>query len=300
MNQIRAAALGERAGRILAAGGSAHVIGSTSRGIFLVTGASEVVFISYESWHGPLSINLTGSTSQPHFSKSSLPFNQVQQWDPVRLQAGRVLFSTAKIEIQTDHLSGWITSPPKPAATAELADRRKNVASLLVNLAGSKGWTNLFSQWLDQIPQTVTSHQLQDIPAIISQIRTSLASGEKETLISGISQILGKGEGLTPSGDDLVMGMLLVSKRYPALCFPLLAQPDIHQEIQRLSRQKTTWLGACLIESAMEGQADERLVNAMDGIVSAEMEPAEAVKLLQLYGSSSGSDAFLGMLVALQ
>ncbi len=58
MIEWKAAAIGERAARILAGGGSARVIGLTSRGIFLVNGGGEIVFLSFEEWHGPLTINL--------------------------------------------------------------------------------------------------------------------------------------------------------------------------------------------------------------------------------------------------
>ena len=62
-----------------------------------------------------------------------------------------------------------------------------------------------------------------------------------------------------------------------------------------LARQKTTWLAAALIECAAEGQADERLITALDGIITGDLPPEECTRRLLAYGSSSGGDAWLGI-----
>lgn len=300
MNRLFAAALGERAGRILAAGGSAQVIGSTSRGLFLVNPSGEVVFISYESWRGPLTINLAASTTGLTYLKSSFPFSRVQQGDEVQFQADLVRFLSAEIKIQTGQIAGWTAPVPLTIENEGLSERLKTIANLVRESGRNKGWAALMPAWVDQDAAENLPGFLAEIRTLISQIRISLENEDGAGVISGITQLLGKGDGLTPSGDDLVIGLLLASGRYPELCHPILQQESLRQTAASLARKKTTWLGASLIESAQQGQADERLVSSLDGVVSGLPEPGEAASLLQAYGSSSGGDAFIGISTAIK
>ena len=55
-----------------------------------------------------------------------------------------------------------------------------------------------------------------------------------------------------------------------------------------------------MIACALEGQADERLISALDGILRGSLNARECAKRLTDYGSSSGGDTLLGMAMAIQ
>jgi hypothetical protein len=59
--------------------------------------------------------------------------------------------------------------------------------------------------------------------------------------------------------------------------------------------QKTTTLSANLIDCAGNGQADERLLLAVDGMITGEPGPDACLEALINWGSSSDRDALVGM-----
>ena len=63
------------------------------------------------------------------------------------------------------------------------------------------------------------------------------------------------------------------------------------------ARIQTTHLSANLIECAIQGQADQRLMNALDGLMTTENALAWIDGLLT-WGNSSGMDALAGMILA--
>lgn len=303
MIEWKAAAIGERAGRILAAGGSARVIGLTSRGVFLVNRAGEIIFISFEDWHGPLTINLAGGGFLPRDQVSPSirhDLSDIQMGSAADLQAGRIWFPEAEISISTGHLTGWMAIEPSHTIEAGILVRLRAVAEEWVESGAAKGWNRLLLGWTGLSEGSNLAEPLVEINRGLAEFKSAVSAGDEDSAAEKLGQLLGKGEGLTPSGDDLVVGLLLVARRYPQGCPHLLANPAWVQRILGLARQKTTWLGACLVESAAEGQADERLVMGLDGIVTGKPGLAEIAERLRTYGSSSGSDVLLGMALALQ
>jgi hypothetical protein len=63
--------------------------------------------------------------------------------------------------------------------------------------------------------------------------------------------------------------------------------------------QRTTTLSANLIECAAQGEADERLISVVDGIMTGEPSVADCAKYILDWGSSSGIDALVGMAIVL-
>ena len=293
---MKATAIGERAGRILATGGPARVIGLTSRGVFLVNESGEIVFVSFEHWHGPLTINLAGHESWDYPPS----FNNIQMEEIVELRPDRIGFTRAKIGITLSPSTGWKAELPAREIEPGVPARLRAVTTQLLESGPPKGWNSLLLEWAGVAPGRDLPDPLSEINRNIVELKSGLSAGDEEGAVAGIRQLLGKGAGLTPSGDDLVIGLLLASSRYSGICSAIFRSQAWIQRIIGLARQKTTWLGACLVESAAEGQADERLVIALDGVVTGNPDAVESADRLLAYGSSSGGDALLGMALALR
>ena len=99
---LHAAAVGHRASQVLREPASGQVIGATSRGIFILIPQQRVVFLSHETFAGPLTINLAGS--QP------LPVSLGQSVD---LQPDVIVFPELSAHILLDQALIW--TPPAPA-----------------------------------------------------------------------------------------------------------------------------------------------------------------------------------------
>ena len=117
-------------------------------------------------------------------------------------------------------------------------------------------------------------------------------------MVDGLSGLLGVGRGLTPSGDDFIIGLLLALNRWRVGSWPHSGLRRLNQEVTDAAYQRTTRLSANMIECAALGEADERLVAVADCISVGDPPEAECVSRVLGWGASSGTDALIGMAVA--
>ena len=121
-----------------------------------------------------------------------------------------------------------------------------------------------------------------------------LRQNEPESIRTCVEKLLGLGPGLTPSADDVMLGMLFVFR----------ALPDKNTEaiqwfsecVGQLCHRCTNQISAAYLKAMMAGAPFERME-----LIFREMcgeKPMDIQKLTQI-GSSSGSEMLLGMLLAL-
>jgi len=118
-------------------------------------------------------------------------------------------------------------------------------------------------------------------------------------LLARLTSLLGLGRGLTPAGDDFLVGFLLASFYFYKNAALIVNEPNINQQIAAEVQKRTTTLSAALIQCAALGEGDERLLDALRWIAQGDTTIAHARASLLSYGSSSGVDALAGMLTAL-
>jgi hypothetical protein len=129
----------------------------------------------------------------------------------------------------------------------------------------------------------------------LEALRRAMQTGDSQLMIDGLTGLLGRGRGLTPSGDDVVIGLLLMLNRWHTD----LAWGMLNRAVIEAAYRVTTTISANLIECAADGQGDERLVTVADGIVTGRPAIEECVECVLEWGSSSGLDALAGMAIAL-
>jgi hypothetical protein len=117
---------------------------------------------------------------------------------------------------------------------------------------------------------------------------------------SKLKPLLGLGRGLTPSGDDLLVGFLLALNRWKSVLDSPFDLKELNGQMIQLAVKATTHLSANLIECAATGAADERLLDGLDYIVSGMGNPDEIADNLSEMGSSSGVDSLVGMVLAFE
>jgi hypothetical protein len=126
-----------------------------------------------------------------------------------------------------------------------------------------------------------------------------VSSEEVSQLVDLLSSILGSGPGLTPSADDLTLGLLLTLNRWRIPPWTTSGLRALNFPVVEAAYNKTTTLSANLIECASQGLANERLVNALDWLVTGVAREPDVITPMLNWGHSSGMDAFSGMVVAL-
>lgn len=281
MRESRAATAGARAAAALAAVQNGVIAGVTSRGTFVRYAGEHVLFITVEPSRGPLTVNLPGNAGQTGLGLLSAGM-------AASLGGGRLTVPAAAVSFDLSGAELWSAPPPAlPALPAE--GRAAAARALAAQLAGATA--SDFAAWLKE-PAT-------DAPPDLRRLRSALRAHDVAAVVAfACEALLGRGRGLTPSGDDCVAGLLLALNRWRVDLWPGPGLEALNDAMVPAAFRLTTAISASLIECAACGEADERLIAAVDALMTGVPSLDRYVAGLRSYGASSGVDALAGMVVA--
>ena len=214
------------------------------------------------------------------------------------------------IVIPNLHLPDWVALP-NPPISLDLPATPSALPSLIIDqltidMATAVAW-NPIPAWhrplnFDLIHSLVVNHPLFQpaVPlALVSQMQEALYANAPSLIAQTARQLAGLGPGLTPAGDDFLVGILYAlhskqatSSPYCDYCLPLTAHYSL---ITATAAPHTTTLSANLLQAAGQGEASA----AWHDLVTAQGETAvyTAITKILKTGHSSGSDALFGFLL---
>jgi hypothetical protein len=284
-----ATSCGKAAWNYLTESDHGQVFGVTSRGIFLQLDPKRIIFFSKEAYRGPLTVNF------PDFEP-----DQLQAGDQATIsRLSGVSFRNGPA-FRFRESPRWEANPPDEKMDAEdtVRQRVKKCARLVLVEKRGAGMSSLLSELLNLNIPVETPASTPLLIASLSICQEEIRAGRYGGLVSILASLFGRGLGLTPSGDDVILGMLLAFTRHGELFgFSNGVTPNLQAFIQ-MAYARTTTLSANLIEAAAKGQADERLITGLDGLVNGKTSPEESAALLCDWGNSSGVDALVGFSLA--
>ncbi len=257
---LRISTLGSKARQLLKAAETGALWGTTSQGIFIHLPPRGMVFLSFETYRGPLTANLEGD---------KLLLKDLRSGDQANVADGRLVFSSAGLRLVWEDAEPWDAPeiPVEVLPKERLLDRYK------------------------EIRERIRTRRETSVPQIDFRL---------DQRQEGLQALLGQGSGLTPAGDDVILGCLLTLKRWGNRFLPGLDIQELSQVLVSAAFNQTTLLSANLIECATAGQADERLIAALDGILTGQTEVEDCAALLLAWGDSSGCAALDGMGIAFE
>jgi hypothetical protein len=281
------ASIGSMAWQVWQHDQATRVIGVTSRGLFLLID-QRVLFVSLENWRGPLTITLGRSIGQ---------LCALDVGAAAVFSNNRLIFPATPIILSASATEVWHAPLPDmpPCPIDRQRDSMQHIARHVIARAPDRGFGPLLSPLLDLPLSGPLSTDQVTVLSILHTLQLAVRAHDVPAVLASIDQLLGRGSGLTPSGDDCVLGLLLMLNRWQA-----------NRDWRKLNRavidsayRKTTTISVNLIECAAAGQADERLLNIVDGIVTGEPGREECADCALAWGSSSGIDALVGMVITL-
>ena len=141
-------------------------------------------------------------------------------------------------------------------------------------------------------PTAVDAHFARTVPALSRWLDDALAERGRSSP-HPVADLLGAGHGLTPSGDDCIVGVLvglhaLGERRVAA---------SVARAVARYAPHRTTRLSAAHLEAACGGEAIEPVHAAIEAVAGT-TSPEPALDALERYGHGSGFDALAGVLLA--
>ena len=131
-------------------------------------------------------------------------------------------------------------------------------------------------------------------PYLVRLMR-ALCNGVRDEIRFCVDKLLGLGTGLTPSADDVMLGMLYVFRKLPqkspqAVC-------TFRESILELCDSHTNQVSSAYLKAIIQGAYFERMEQVWNGLCGT--EPLDISKLTQV-GNNSGTEMLLGMLIALR
>jgi len=290
---FKAASIGLIALEILSNDQDAQVFGITSKGVYIKTSGKWLFFLSFNRFRGPLTLT---------FAEVSPILHHASTGKPVYITSQSLFLPDLDVMITIQGSEVWQAQPAsEPILTdPERLEKLVRFTKEIMSKETRIGLGILLPPLLG-LPHTQPAPRISRnfIWADIQQLQNWIRYGEADPLARLLTEWLGSGPGLTPSADDFAMGLLLTLNRWPNSHWTAGSLRDLNLQIVEAAYAKTTSLSANLIECATLGLADERLINALDWLVTGVAREPEIVNHLMGWGNSSGVDAFAGMAVAL-
>ena len=277
----------------LSADQQARVVGKTSRGIFIQSTSKWITFISCEPFRSPVTITIDGCCG----------FLQgINREKPVRISLRRLIFPDAGLIISTQNSAVYRSPLPAlpPLPDAERQTRLYLTARQIMDSKKDAGLAPMLPFLLKfSEPNYRSTQVLSPFHANMICLYEELRSSARPNATQFLTGLLGNGGGLTPSGDDFAIGFLLALNRWREILFPGHDLEELNRIVVESAYKKTTTLSANLIECASQGQGDERLIAALDWLMSGTSPNGGEIDELLGWGSSSGGDVFAGFAAAL-
>lgn len=264
--------------------------GITSSGIFIKLQGS-IVFLTNIRHLGP--VNIISNLPLPEqwknedeldINMSNQTINFIHPQYPVSIKLNKI----------------WQT-PPKPISNISDDEQHKRIlaaARQLSLLKNEQGYAPLLLPFVNDTLSLETDNTwLFTSWNTIKLIKISIIQRDTESILSLAKFLVGSGRGLTPSGDDLLTGLTFMRRRW----FPEINwMTEVEDQLLATFKEKTTSVSSTLFECAIQGEAEARIQEMADALMSMDIPFQQQAMELSHWGNSSGADVFLGFLLAIQ
>lgn len=229
------------------------------------------------------------------------PFNLVVEGD--------ILFSDhlnaeSKISIQSNRLT--LENLDIKIDQAELWSPHPNWAILYAKRNNILNQVTSLPKWKTFIKQEIAASQsvllarvpgtVQAMTQFMDSLPSAIVNADLPKSIDSAKQLAGLGQGLTPSGDDFILGALLAAW----IIHPRGTARVLAEEITNAAMPLTTSLSAAWLRSAGRGEAGILWHNFFNALLA--NDPADIqfhIAQLLSVGHTSGADAFAGFISTL-
>jgi hypothetical protein len=225
-------------------------------------------------------------------------------WRTIGLEPGMVAHASdanigvpgAGLEIRLDAATRWSPRFPLFHQVADVASprwRRRTAATRTI--ARARASAGGFGALLREDARRDGHFGIVDVARpILAELIVALETGDRSAAAEVASGLIGLGPGLTPSGDDALVGIeaALHAVDSPSAGFLALALDDVED--------RTTALAATLLRHAAAGEFAERLHTLLAGLLGSDDRTiATAIDRAAAWGATSGTDCLLGVLIGL-
>lgn len=130
----------------------------------------------------------------------------------------------------------------------------------------------------------------------MTTLRDAVSRGDRRAALVAANRLVGLGEGLTPSGDDFLVGLTAALR---AAGHPMAGEIAGHAALRAAGT--TSDIARVALEHAARGEYAERVHDVLDALAHGDEPSVRAqVERALSWGASSGADMLLGVIVGLE
>jgi hypothetical protein len=171
---------------------------------------------------------------------------------------------------------------------------------ITINIKNSKRWNSSVKKIsVGEIDTTAVSYYLKNYsvisPQVLEEFRVAVKLQNKELFNYNVATVLGLGFGLTPSGDDFLVGFLSASHFFDAL-----SPFDFFLKNIKIDYTKTNFISAEYLRHSIVGRISEVITNAIVSVSEKRSDAKFWLTNLVNIGATSGKDTLLGILTAME
>jgi hypothetical protein len=206
---------------------------------------------------------------------------------PVAARDG-VLAVGRRLAIHVDGARPWV--PLLPWYPAQDASLRRNLEALREHVAGLDS-----SSGGDAQPQSSAAAIAATARLALhaTALGRALERADLETARVQGDALVGLGQGLTPSGDDVLVGLFAVLHLPGGPCERFR---DLGRQIVARAAQRTHAISLCALRAAAEGRVRARVATLLSALIAGERETMlVALRAVLAIGSTSGRDIVAGI-----
>lgn len=188
-----------------------------------------------------------------------------------------------------------------------MQDANLQIDNIIIQLSEAKQWSARLD-WegisakraliLGQLAQLRIPNNRPPIPPdLLSVFATSLATADLASAVAAAKKLAGLGSGLTPSGDDFIIGSLYATW----ILHPPKTAGILAETVASSAAPLTTSLSAAWLRAAGRGEAVIQWHDFLDALLSTDLPWRQvAMENILATGATSGADALFGFIDTLE
>ncbi len=231
----------------------------------------------------------------------SFAFNsEIRPGTKVSVRDGELTLEQTALVVDLSRAVRWSGAPSQHAVDPTSRATRNSLAMIWRMLQDSSRSRGLFACWSlpNETASPLHAALLRRLAVCLPLLARGTVARDATTIVKALSAMIGLGIGLTPSGDDFIVGYLAAlwsQSSRDATLPPLLGL--LRAPLESMIA-KTGAISRQLILDASAGQFSEPLVDLVRAIADGDDERVAitAARALRI-GHSSGADALLGLLL---
>jgi len=222
-------------------------------------------------------------------SEDRAPFRAASAASPVRVETTRLTIGDLQVEFESARM--WNPTPNWVEVRWLLADDGELLGALAMTALDVAPRGSLLELFLRAEARTMNPLMFEHARHGAVELVNGLRMGSVEKSVTGAKKLAGLGGGLTPAGDDFIVGVLL------AMWAGLYGEgrEQLGAAIAEAAAPATTLLSAAYLRSAAQGDCIIHWHSLFAALLRSEVNATrDAIQSLVSIGHTSGADALAG------